>query len=250
MSELQKKIQRARRREGTGGMGFGAAKREAPRAMVLATLVTDEKGATAAIEAGADIVIVDGLDAPGAAAVVRAVGKGQAGVRLPTYGDAEAALLREAGCDFVVSPLASTAATAVDPETMGHVVEASSELPEATLRALAPLGLDGLFVAWPGGDLTLAQQLEFVRLSSQASSPLLVAIGPTSTIAELRVLRDAGAGVVVAPAGTSQEQVGELGELLRRVPPQGKSGERATVAIIPSPGKATGDQDEDDDDDE
>jgi hypothetical protein len=252
VSELQKKIQRARRREGTGGMGFGAMKRELPRAMVLCALVSDGKGATAALEAGADVVIVDAASAADAAAAIKGLAKGQAGARLAAYDDDGAAALREAGCDFVISPLETTAATAVDTDQTGQVIEATTELSENTLRALAPLGLDGLYVARPEGELTLAAQLELVRLSSLGGAPLLAAIDATSSVAELRVLRDSGAGAVVAPAGATPDQLRELGELLRQVPVQGKSGERSTVAIIPSMGKghAADDDEEDDADDE
>lgn len=248
MSELQKKIQRARRREGTGGLGFGAARRELPRAMVLCALVHDGQAAGAATSAGADMVIIDAPDAATAAAAMKDLGKGQAGARLPAYDDAAAGLLREAGCDFVISRLDTTVATAVDTDRVGQVVEADTTFPESTLRALASLSLDGLYVARPAGELTLAAQLELARLSSLGGVPLLAAVGAVSSVAELRVLRDAGAGAVVAPADATAEQLRELGELLRQVPAQGKSGERSTVAIVPSLARDHRHDDEEDDD--
>ena len=57
MSQLQKKMQRSQRREGAG-IGFGAAVREQPRAMLLLALTANGKDAKAALDAGADVAIV------------------------------------------------------------------------------------------------------------------------------------------------------------------------------------------------
>lgn len=73
-----------------------------------------------------------------------------------------------------------TEATAVDTDRMGHVAVASSALDDTTLRSLAPLGLDGLYVTRTPGNMTLATQLQLVRIASFASAPLLVNVTPGS----------------------------------------------------------------------
>jgi hypothetical protein len=250
MSELQKKIMRAQRRESAGGLGFGAARREAPKAMVLAAAVRSAGEAEAALAAGADVVILDGLEAAAAAAAMKGLARGSAGARLAKLDSAAAGTLREAGCDFIISPLETTEAAAVDVEKSGQVLEASTDLSDTALRTLGPLGLDGLYVAGPEKGLMQADQLEFARLATLSGSPLLVTIAAAMPAAELRVLRDSGAGAVVPPAGTTADEIRALVEALRAVPPamRGKR-EGPEIALVPSmPARANEHEDDDDED--
>ncbi|MBI2765967.1 MAG: hypothetical protein HYX53_08670 [Chloroflexi bacterium] len=257
MSELQKKIGRIQRRETTGGFGFGAAARPKPRAMLLGVLVADGAAAKAAIAAGADVAIID---AASAAAAVKALkpldgAKATAGARLPSLDEPGAAALREAGCDFVVCTLDGTASSAVDTDRMGHVVVADSAMDDTTLRALGPLGLDALFVQSAGGDMTLANQLQLVRIASFASTPLLVTIPADTAVSALRVLRDSGAAMVVALTGTTAGQIATLGEALQAVPPSKRAGrDGREMAMVPAAASAGdhehGDDDDDDDGDD
>jgi len=146
MSDLGKRIGRVMRREVTGGLGFGAARSEKPRAMLLAVLAASGESAKAAVAAGADVAIVDGLAPAEAAAIVKGIEKGCTGARLAVFDEAGAKALKDAGCDFVISPIDGTASAAVDPESMGQVIVATSDISDTTLRALPPLGLDALYV--------------------------------------------------------------------------------------------------------
>jgi hypothetical protein len=244
MSELGKRIGRVLRREVTGGLGFGAARSEKPRAMLLAVLASSAEDASAAIASGADVAIFDGLAAAEAARAVGGVEKARTGVRLARFDEAGAAALKEAGCDFVISPIDGTDSAAVDTESMGQVLVATAEISDTTLRALPPLGLDALYVDRAPGAMTLAQQLELVRISSFAGTPLMVRIEAAASVSELRVLRDSGAGVVVAPAGTSGEQVKALVEALKAVPAAKKSSKGGEMAIVPRTSQAASSEDE------
>jgi hypothetical protein len=253
MSELQKKIGRIQRRETTGGFGFGAAARSKPRAMLLGVLVADGAAAKAAIAAGADVAIID---APTAAAAVKALrpldgAKATAGARLPSLDEPSAAALREAGCDFVICTLDGTASSAVDTDRMGQVVVADSAMDDTTLRALGPLGLDALFVQSAGGDMTLANQLQLVRIASFASTPLLVTVPADTAVPALRVLRDSGTAMVVAPAGTTADQIGKLGEALQAVPASKRAGrDGREMAMVPAATAGAAHEHDDDDDGE
>jgi hypothetical protein len=236
MSQLQKRIQRLQRREGPS-IGFGRVTREQPRAMALVATARNAAEVQAALDAGADAVLVDAGSVSGAAAAMKdiasdkvAVGAGLAGLS-----EADAELLRNAHCDFVVSPLETTDSVAVDTEKMGQVVVATLDMEDNTLRALGPLGLDGLFVQRSAGAMTLAQQLGLVRLASFASTGLLVTVEPSAGVGELRVLRDSGALAVVAPAGASAEALKTLGETLKAVPaPKKGKREGNDIAIVPA----------------
>jgi hypothetical protein len=253
MSQLQKKISRIQRREGPG-IGFGLAAREQPRAMLLAALAADAGAGTAALDAGADLVIVQASDGAAAAKIVEGVAGDKAcvGARLNGLSGADADALAKAGCDFVISTLDGTDSSAVDTERMGQVVVAGAGIDDTTLRALAPLGLDALFTELPTGAMKLVDQLALMRLASFASAPLVVTIDPGASVADLRVLRDSGVAVVVAPAGASPSQITGIGDNLKAVPaPRKAKREGGDIALVPATANAHAhDEEEDDDDDD
>jgi 2-keto-3-deoxy-6-phosphogluconate aldolase len=173
MSQLQKRIHKIQRREGPG-IGFGRVAREQPRAMALIATARNAAEAQAAIDAGADAVLLDAGGASAAAAAMKDIAseKLAVGAGLASLSEADAGALNDAHCDFVVSPLETTDSAAVDTEKMGQLVVATLDMDDNTLRALGPLGLDGLFVQRDPGPMTLAQQLGLVRLANCASSAI------------------------------------------------------------------------------
>jgi hypothetical protein len=249
MSELSRRIGRVQRREAVGGMGFGAAPREHPRAMLLAARATDAASASAAAEAGADVIVFDGVSASVVKAAIKDAGKACAGAAAKDLDEATAAKLIEAGSDFVISPLATTASAAVDTEKMGQVVALTGDISDAALRSLGPLGFDAILVEGEAAAPTLADQLELVRLSSFSGLPLAVNVQPSASVAELRVLRDSGAVLAVAPPGTSPEQLKQLAETLTKVPAARKGAQGSAIALVPSL-KAHADEDDEDEDPE
>jgi hypothetical protein len=253
LSQLQKAIARAGRREGTR-IGFGQPTREQPRAMLAGVFAADAKAATAAVDAGADLVVMTAADAKSAAALISSLKdiKGVAGALLPALNEPGAAALREAKCDFVISPLGETAAVAVDPERMGQVLIATDDLSDTTLRSLPPLGLDALYVDHVSNAMSLGGQLELLRLSSFASAPLLAPVGVDASVAELRVLRDSGVSAVIAPAGTTKAQMESLITNLKAVPPSRKARrEGGDIALVPSMRAAQAEEeDEEEEEDE
>lgn len=236
MSQLQKRIQKLQRRDGPG-IGFGRVSREQPRAMGLIATARNAAEIQAALDAEADAVIVDAGGAAAAAAAMQGIASDKLaiGALLASLSEADAAALREAKCDFVISPLDTTDSAAVDTEKNGQAVVASLDMEDNTLRALAPLGLDGLFVQRAGGAMTLGQQLGLVRLASFASTGLIVTVEAGAGVGELRVLRDSGTAAVVAPAGTSPDGLKALSDTLKAVPaPKKNKREGSDMAIVPA----------------
>ncbi len=236
MSQRQKRIQNLQRREGPA-IGFGRVSREQPRAMGLIATARNAAEIQAALDAEADAVIVDAGGATAAAAAMQGIASDKLaiGALLARLSEADAAALREAKCDFVISPLDTTDSAAVDTEKNGQAVVASLDMEDNTLRALAPLGLDGLFVQRAGGAMTLGQQLGLVRLASFASTGLIVTVEAGAGVGELRVLRDSGTAAVVAPAGTSPDGLKALSDTLKAVPaPKKNKREGSDMAIVPA----------------
>lgn len=251
MSELQKKIGRIQRREGPG-IGFGHRDREQPRAMLLGALVTGQAEGKSALDAGADVLIVKAGDSSKAAPIVEKLAKDKAtiGVWTDTLDEGGAKALSEAGCDFVVSTLEGTSSAAVDTNRMGQIVVASNGLDDTTLRSLAPLGLDALFVERTTGTMTLAEQLKLVRLASFASTPLMTTVEDGASVSDLRVLRDSGVIAVLLPSGASAEQMKQTIESLKAVPaPKRGKGEAREIALVPSVAAGQHEEEEHEDDD-
>lgn len=245
MSQLQKRIQRLQRREGPA-IGFGRVTREQPRAMALIATARTAAEIQAAVDAGADAVLVDAGNASAAAAAMNGIAseKLAIGAGLANLSEADAEVLRKANCDFVVSPLDTTDSAAVDSEKMGQVVVATLDMEDNILRAIGPLGLDGLFIQRASGPMTLAQQLALVRIASFAATGLIVSVEPGAAVSELRVLRDSGTLAVVAPSGTSAEALQTLGDTLKAVPaPKKGKREGSDIAIVPA-SKSSGGDDE------
>lgn len=251
MSELQKKIGRIQRREGPG-IGFGHQQREQPRAMLLGAFVNDEAQGKAALEAGADVLVLKATDAAKAAATVVKLAKDKAtvGVLVDSLDEKAAEALSKAGCDFVISTLEGTSSAAVDTERMGQLVVANNGLDDTTLRSLAPLGLDGLYVERSAGAMTLAEQLKLVRLASFASTPLVTTVSDGASVADLRVLRDSGVVTVIVAAGAGAEQMKKVIAALKAVPaPKRGKGDAREIALVPSVGGAQHEEDEEEEPD-
>lgn len=253
MSQLQKAITRIQRREGTR-IGFGAAAREQPRAMLAGALASDAAAVKALLDAGADVVVVQAADAGAAARVIEGAARKDAaiGATLASLDEPGAVALKAAGCDFVISPLDRTAAVAFDTDRLGHVIVVDGSEEDSTLRALGPLGLDAVFATAPGAGMSVADQLGLVRLSSFSGTPLLVAVSADATAAQLRVLRDSGGVAAIAPAGTSATEMAALVAALKAVPPPRKGRRENDIALVPAMGRhvAEDDGEEDDDDDD
>lgn len=234
MSQLKKTLERTLKTEGPR-MGFGPINREKPRAMVLGAIVRDAKAAKTAGESGVDFVVVKADTADAAAEAIK--GANDAGAPLGAWVsklDVDGAkVLKKAGADFVSSSLEDTAAAAVDPDELGHVLAVTSDMEDTTLRAVSGLTLDALFVKRPKGPMTLQQQVDLVRLAMLAGTPLLVSCPADLDAGELRVLRDCGAAAVVAAEGTSAADLKALGERLREVPAKKSGRSERDVPMLP-----------------
>jgi hypothetical protein len=219
-------------------MGFGTTTTEKPGAMLLGATIRKAADVKAAVEGGADFVLVQAGKASEAAEIVKSVAteKPVVGAWVTELDEAGAEKLAKAGCDFVACTLEGTSAAAVDTERMGQVLAVTGEIDDTRLRALGPLGLDGLFVKRPAGSMSLVQQTDLVRLASLAGCPLLVSSDARASVADLRVLRDSGAAAVVALEGTSAGELKAMSEALKAVPPKSKGRTGRDTALVPSVG--------------
>lgn len=236
MSQLKKKIERLQKRDGPP-IGFAKVARDQPSAMLLGVIAGDAKVTTQALQAGADFAVVRAESKAAGGTVKQLVGEGACiGAWLPSLDEAGAEALREAGCDFAICSPEGTVSAAVDTDKMGHVLEIPREgFEDSMLRALGPLGLDALLYEGEATGLTLAGQLQLVRLAAFSSTPLLAVLATDPSPSDLRTLRDSGCGGVIVSGDLKAGRIQALLEALKSVPaPRRPRRDSPDVAIVPS----------------
>lgn len=234
MSRLAEKIRRAGRVE-AAPMGFGVAveRRASPTMLCLLRLNKDQvKKAGDAAAAGADAVIVTGLEADGLGDALKKLGDVTVGLRAEDAQRATVAAAREAGADFVLLDEESSG-EAVLEEKVGLVLRLGTEARDAELRALAGLPLDALEIAPIGEPFTVRRLMELRRLSFLSQTPLLVEVTPEIGPSRLEALREAGvAGVILD--GKSADKLAALRQAILSLPSRGRRREERMDAVLPS----------------
>ncbi len=234
MSRLADKIKRATRVVGAPiGFGVGAERRALPTLLCLLRLDKDQAGKIGdAAAAGADAVIITGLEAARLEGVLKKLGDVPAGLRLGNAERTAVAAAREAGADFVLLDEQSSAEVVLE-ERVGFVVGAGTDAGDAELRALGGLPLDALEVPAVREPITLRRLMELRRLSMLSQTPLFIEVSVEAGPSQLEVLRDAGAvGVIID--GKSAGKLAALREAVLSLPPRGRRREERTEAVVPS----------------
>jgi hypothetical protein len=185
-----------------------------------------------AAAAGADAVIVTGLEPGKLEGVLKKLGDVPVGVRLGNAERAAVAAAREAGADFVLLDEESSA-EAVLEEGVGFVVSVGTDAGDAELRALGGLSLNALEAPAVRESFTLRRLMELRRLSTLSQTPLLIEVPVEAGPSRLEALRDAGAvGVIIG--GKSVNKLAALRETVLSLPPRGRRREERTEALVPS----------------
>lgn len=204
MSKLRRQI-RNLGRPASGGLGFQRARStERTLQVIVAAEVANGSEATAAIEAGAHVLVAT------AGAVVDAVaaaGTRPVGVRLEAATADAIASAVAAGADFVIFDDASTPAVALlrphddTSEPAGRLLILGADRSEERLRAAAGLGADAVLLDGIAADLTVRDQLALRRISELAGAPLAISASTAPSTSALRTWRDAGAPILLVPGG-------------------------------------------------
>lgn len=245
MSKLRDRIREAGQRR---TRAFGFVRREeappAPRVLVMAE-VADSAAATAAVEAGAGALLFTG-DRRAVGDIVKATKNTPVGVRLDAATRDDTRALLEAGADFLIFDAAQTVAEALLERALGRVVVAPAAASDDELRRYGALDLDAVLVGDPGPGLSVLGQLEMRRMAEFTRASLAVLVATSAPTPALEVWRNAGAGMVIVPAGSD---VTSIVEAARDVPPPPEPGqdERPTPTL-PQARNVHDDDDEDDDD--
>ena len=250
MSKLAERIRRASRTEPAPlGFAAAAARPKAPTLLTIVRLSSNEANKVPeAVSNGADIVLMEGIDASKVSDTAGKAGEALLGVQPDKVDRQRIAALRDAGADFVVLDSDSAPAEALLEEKVGFVLSLEAEPEDTTLRVLGELGLEALIVPAPASPFTVRQLLSLRRLSALAHTPLLTEVKHDAEASYLQALRDSGVAGVIVDSGA----IGRLGNLRERIaalPARGRRREERADAVLPA-GVGAASHDHEDDDDE
>ncbi len=233
MSRLADKIRRAGRVEAAPiGFGLAAERRASPTLLCLLRLDKDEVSKVGdAAAAGADAVILSGLDAGKLGDAIKKIGDLPVGLCLGNAERAAVAAAREAGADFVLLDERASA-EAVLEEGVGLVLSVGADTGDTELRVMAGLPLEALEVPAVREPLTLRGMMELRRLSLLSQTPLLVEVQPEIGASRLQALREAGAVGVILD-GKHADGLTALRQAVLSLPPRGRRREERPEAILP-----------------
>jgi len=188
----------SRRRVAALGFAVSRNAERPPRQVLVIAEVQDAAAATAAVEAGADVLLHTG-SADALAGVVQAAGTCAVGFHpgaAPSAADAKGA--SEAGAHFLVFDDRQTEAPALLTHGLGYVAAIETDDPD--LRLLRPLDLDAALIPAPAERLTVREQLRVRRVGELLRKPLIARIDHAVDATTLEVWRDAGVLAVVSPS--------------------------------------------------
>ncbi|MDA1002038.1 MAG: hypothetical protein O3B31_01610 [Chloroflexi bacterium] len=247
MSKLRRQL-RNLGRPASGGFGFQRSRSNEP---ALQLLVAAEVGsgpeATAAIAAGAHVLVAS---AAAIADAVTVAGDRAVGVWLEAAAADAIAAATEAGADFVILDDGRTPAVALlrphddSRAPLGRVLILGDDRSEDRLRSASGLGADAVLVDGVDADLSVRDQLALRRISELTGAPLVIPTAVAPSAEALRTWRDAGAPIVLVPGDPAT--VRATVEAAEQVPaPRRTRDDRQ--ALVPSLAPHVHDDDDDDD---
>lgn len=247
MTKLADAIRRSQRIE-AAPMGFGAARPATKPTMVVGAIAKASESLKAYQDAGVDLVVVDArpgtISDADAKKLAGDAGSLVLGLLAGGIDASQAEALKDAGFDFLVFDADSTPAAALLNEDLGFVLTLPSQPDELFLRSLESLSLDAVYLESLPSPLTVARQLDLNRIGLLAHKPLVCLTQAGVSAEDLRCLRAAGAGVVLA---TGAEAAKGLKEAVAALPPRKTRREERRMVSLPI-GAGGGHDDEDDDD--
>ncbi len=249
MSKLADAIRRSQRIE-AAPMGFGAARLASKPTMLVAYLGPAARLAEAT-EKGADLVILDARSrrlSPDDASKARpTAGTLPLGAWMSLDGSESATSLREAGVDFLLVDADSTPAAALLDDKLGYVLSLPASPDELFLRSVEPLSVEAVFLQSLPAPLTVAGQMELMRVGMLTHKPLLAKVEPGADKSELECLRNAGVAVLVVEGAA--DGLVRLKETVQALPPRRVRRDERPMVTLPR-AVVQHDHDEDDDDDD
>lgn len=185
MSRIEEKLKRL----GRGGVGMGFRAATAPHDPGMLLIARLAQQGPHSLEGPVDAFLVEKGARPPSGAVW--------GARAEPPTPEALAQLKEKGCDFVILDPEKAPASALEGE-MARFIQIDPSLPDSLLRAVEGLEVDGAFLEMEVPALRVQHLLMCQRVAGLVRKPLLVAVSPELTGADVVQLRRVGVrGLVV-----------------------------------------------------
>jgi len=234
-------------------LGFSAGSREVTPALAIIASFAKPTGKSvkAAVDAGAEFILVNGASAVKSPPKT---GDAQWGATVDGLADSDLATLREAGCDFLFVSLGETPVGLLNDESIDYFGIVPVETDERRLRAIERLPFEGSVIdAATDGSLTVGQAVEYAAAASRLTGHLLARVSLSWGAGEMEQLRDMGFGGVVVTVKDARQaaEIADLREAVMAVPSQPRRRRSRTSARLPqSQGGTTAPPPDDGDDDD
>ena len=253
MSKLRDRLERAASGPARP-LGFSAGSRDVIPALTIIASFTKPTGKSlkAAIDAGAEFILVDG-----ASAVKSPPKTGDVpwGAFVEVLQEEDFAALREAGCDFLVVTPGETSIGLLNDDSIAFLVFVPADTDERRLRGIDRLQFMGSFISdvERSENLTVRQALEYAAAASHLTGHLLARVSLSWGAGAMEQLRDMGFGGVVVTVKDARQatEIADLREAVMAVPSQPRRRRsRASARLPQSQGGTTAPPPDDGDDDD
>jgi hypothetical protein len=241
MSRIADKIRRATRIE-SSPIGFAAVAtaRKQPSLLLGVQLPFEQREKVEeSLSQGADTVILGPITAKAPAdtfdAWAKSSEKAALGIWLGDASDEDIAKAKDAGIDYAVISLNSSAITTLHDE-LGYMLIAQEDLPDSTLRMLEGSPVEAIIVDTGRGPSTLRKQLELKRLASFSRLPLFLRIEAEPSPKALEAYREVGV-VALLFDGSQKDALSLLSSLRKTVdalPPRKRGRDDGFEARLPA----------------
>ena len=223
MSRIEEKLKRL----GRGGVGMGFRATAAPHEPGMLLIARISQQGPHSLEGQVDAFLVEKGARPPSGVVW--------GARAETPTPEALARLKEKGCDFVILDPEKAPASALEGE-MARFVQIDPSLPDSLLRAVEGLEVDGVFMEMEAAALRVQHLLVCQRVAGLVRKPLLVAVSPELTGADVVQLRRVGVRGLVVRAEVG-EKLEEWRQALLGAKEKGKENVVLPRSEPPTPGE-------------
>jgi hypothetical protein len=156
---------------------------------------------------------------------------------LEDAGAKKVGMLVEAGCDFIVFPVASPVTAMPQDEKVGRILQLPSALDDGSLRAINELSVDAVLATdacQAGEPVAWHHLIKIQHLANILTKPLLIPVSLNTDSSELKAIWEAGVDGVVVEAGTGEpEGLKKLRKAVSELPPRSARRRGKAEALLP-----------------
>jgi hypothetical protein len=145
--------------------------------------------------------------------------------------------LVQAGCDFIVFPVASPVSAMPQDEKVGRILQLPSALDDGSLRAINELSVDAVLATdacQAGEPVAWHHLIKIQHMANILTKPLLIPVSLNTDSSELKAIWEVGVDGVVVEAGTGEPKgLKKLRRAVGELPPRSAPKRGKAEALLP-----------------